>query len=115
MEASARTGHYSLTLGADRMDTAFLIWFADISMESTSRESNEIRPPGIVLGLDAKNLSSIAGEVHSYSGIISKMEESDKKLSDRLHAIEKEHAVIKWALMLFVGLIIGYVAKMLGR
>jgi len=92
---------------------AFLIWFSDLS-DSTDRvitEKPRDREPKPALGLDPNKLSGIAGEVQSFKGLLARMQESEKKITDRLHALERDHSVIKWAAAIVVSLIVGYIAK----
>lgn len=92
---------------------AFLIWFADLSDSAGSPATEKPRDKGPqpTLGLDPNKLNGIAGEVHSFKGLLARMEEKEKSMIDRLHAVEREHTVIKWAVTLIVGLLVGIIAR----
>ncbi|MBF0333327.1 MAG: deoxycytidine triphosphate deaminase [Alphaproteobacteria bacterium] len=95
---------------------AFLIWFADLvnETEGDATEKPRDKGPQPALGLDPNKLNGIAGEVHSFKGLLARMEEGKKELNERLHAVEREHMVIKWAVTLIVGLLVGILAKKMG-
>jgi dCTP deaminase len=48
-------------------------------------------------------INPIAGEIQSFAGLAAKITETDKKLADKIAAVEREQAVIKWATALLVG------------
>jgi dCTP deaminase len=48
-------------------------------------------------------INPIAGEIQSFAGLDAKITETDKKLADKITAVEREQAVIKWAAALLVG------------
>lgn len=93
-----------------RGQDAFLIWFSDLSdtdiSPETQKRKEEKRPSR---GLDANKLNGIAGEVHSFKGLLARMQEGEKKIQDRLNTIEREQAVIKWASAIIIGIIAGYI------
>lgn len=96
---------------------AFLIWFTDLvdqQMEGAATDKPRDKPPQPALGLDPNKLNGIAGEVHSFKGLLARMQEGEKKINDRLHAVEREHTVIKWAVTLMVGLLVGILARKIG-
>ncbi|MGE5598305.1 MAG: dCTP deaminase domain-containing protein [Bacteroidota bacterium] len=98
---------------------AFLIWFSDLvdlvdEQTLAPTDKPRTKPPQPALGLDPDKLNGITGEVHSFKGLLARMQEGEKKLTDRLHSLEREHTVMKWAVTLLVGLIVGILAKKLG-
>lgn len=48
----------------------------------------------------------IAGGLQSFAGLLSKINENDKKVSDRVNTLEREQSVLKWAIALAVGALI---------
>ncbi|WP_024576224.1 MULTISPECIES: hypothetical protein [unclassified Afipia] len=48
----------------------------------------------------------IAGGLQSFAGLLSKINENDKKVSDRVNTLEREQAILKWAIALAVGALI---------
>lgn len=80
-----------------RGEPCFLIWYADLDQPSDVEKK---------LGFDSipsELTGPIAGGVQSFAGLLSKINENDKKLGDRVSTLEKEQAVLKWALALAVG------------
>jgi dCTP deaminase len=80
-----------------RGESCFLIWYADLDRPSHLDKK---------IGFDSipSNLiGPIASGVQSFAGLLSKINESDKKLGDRLQIVEREQAVLKWAMALAVG------------
>lgn len=80
-----------------RGEPCFLIWYADLD-----------KPSDLELKVGHTTLPSeltgpIAGGLQSFAGLLSKINENDKKLSERVVAVEREQAVLKWALALAVG------------
>ncbi|MEN6543668.1 deoxycytidine triphosphate deaminase [Parvibaculum sp.] len=83
-----------------RGEPCFLIWYADLDRPS------EV---GLRKGYDSipsELTGPIAGGLQSFAGLLSKINENDKKLGDRLAAVEREQAVTKWATALVVGALI---------
>lgn len=81
-------------------EECFLIFYADLdgSKEVDVKKGyNSI--PSLLTG-------PIAGGLQSFAGLLSKINESDKKLNDRINALEREQAVLKWAIALAVGALI---------
>ena len=83
-----------------RGEPCFLIWYADLD-----------RPSDVQLRKGYQNIPSeltgpIAGGLQSFAGLHSKINENDKKLGDRLTAVEREQAVTKWGAALVVGVLI---------
>lgn len=83
-----------------RGEQCFLIWYADLDKPSTVEK---------VYGYDSipSDLTGrIAGGVESFSSLLAALNEGDKKLGDRISAVERDQAVIKWATALAVGALI---------
>lgn len=80
-----------------RGEPCFLIWYADLDRPSDVEKK---------LGFDSipsELTGPIAGGLQSFAGLLSKINENDKKLGDRISVVEREQAVLKWALALAVG------------
>jgi dCTP deaminase len=83
-----------------RGEACFLIWYADVDQPSEleKRHGYDTIPSDLT--------GPIAGGLQSFAGLLSKINENDKKLSDRIGAMEREQAVLKWATALAVGALI---------
>jgi dCTP deaminase len=83
-----------------RCEPCFLIWYADLDRPS------EVKPRKGYDSIPSELTGPIAGGLQSFAGLLSKINENDKKLGDRLAAVEREQAVTKWATALLVGALI---------
>ena len=68
-----------------RGQPAFLIWYASLDRETSFKKDGAAHK-----GIDAAVVTAIAGELQSLAGLSKKMENADKTLGERVHAIEKE-------------------------
>lgn len=75
-----------------RGDDCFLIWYADLDRPSAHIYSG----PGFD-GIPTRLINPIAGEIQSFEGLLAKIKETDKKLTDRLQAIQREQTALRWA------------------
>lgn len=75
-----------------RGDDCFLIWYADLD-----RTSAEIKIGGGFDSIPSALINPIAGEVQSFEGLLAKIEKVDDQLTGKVHAVEREQTVIKWA------------------
>jgi len=67
----------------------FLIWFADLDAASIKGKTSpgpSVIPPDLI--------NNITGELNSFQSLDKKMREEDRKLSDRIHSVEKTQARI---------------------
>lgn len=90
----------------ERGEACFLIWFASLDGE-TRRGKAE---PGFS-NIPTRLINPIAGEIQSFEGLLARIKENDKKATDRLNAIEREQAVVRWGTMLIVGAIVAFVLR----
>ena len=67
-----------------RGEPIFLIWYASLDQESTFRKDDSIKR-----GIDTKLITGIAGGLQSLAGLSKKIENVEKKLTERVHAVEK--------------------------
>lgn len=81
-----------------RGEPCFLIWYADLD-QPTDLETR----PGYDT-IPSELTGPIAGGLQSFAGLLSKI--NDKKTADRVGAIEREQAVLKWAMALAVGALV---------
>lgn len=83
-----------------RGEECFLIWFADLDQPSDlqKRVGHDTIPSELT--------GPIAGGIQSFAGLLSKITENDKKLTERMATVEREQAVLKWAMALAVGAMI---------
>jgi dCTP deaminase len=83
-----------------RGEPCFLIWYADLDRPSQveKRQGYDSIPSELT--------GRIAGGIQSFAGLLSKINDNDKKLGDRISAVEREQAVLKWATALAVGALI---------
>jgi dCTP deaminase len=80
-----------------RGEECFLIFYADLDRpEEVGVKKGYNAIPSSLTG-------PIAGGVQSFAALLSKINENDKKLTDRVNTLEREQAVVKWALALAVG------------
>lgn len=85
-----------------RGEECFHIWYASLEggVELPIKPGYDSIPSDII--------NSISGEIQSFAGLDAKIKESDKKLTERVVAVEREQAVIKWAAALVVGALITF-------
>jgi dCTP deaminase len=83
-----------------RGEQCFQIWFADLSSPCKEGETSGYNE------IPSKLIGPIAEGVQSFSSLNSKIDESAKKLSDRVGTLEREQAVIKWASALAIGALV---------
>lgn len=83
-----------------RGEPCFLIWYADLA------EPSELEKRMGYSSIPSELTGPIAGGLQSFAGLLSKINENDKKLTDRVGAMEREQAVMKWAMALAVGALI---------
>ena len=81
----------------ERCEECFHIWFADL------RDHEPMGPKVGYQNIPSEIINPIAGEIQSFAGLDAKITETEKTLSDKLTAVEREQTVIKWAAGLLVG------------
>lgn len=83
-----------------RGEPCFLIWYADLDRPS------DVKPRRGYDSMPSDLTGPIAGGLQSFAGLLSKINENDKKQADRLAAVEREQVVTKWATALVLGALI---------
>lgn len=86
-----------------RGEPCFLIWYADLDQPSNIGMRDGFK------SIPSELTGPIAGGLQSFAGLLSKINENDKSIDKRLNKVERDHAIMRWA----AGIIIG-VAIMLG-
>lgn len=81
----------------ERCEECFHIWFADV------RDHEPMGPKVGYHNIPSEIINPIAGEIQSFAGLDAKITETDKRLADKITAIEREQTVTKWAAALLVG------------
>jgi Deoxycytidine deaminase len=88
-----------------RGEECFLIWYASLDRPSVLQKKMGFKEiPSDLLG-------PIATGVESFAGLKSKIDENDKKLSERVATVERDQAVMKWASALVIGAMISFGLK----
>lgn len=80
-----------------RGEQCFLIWYATLDGPS------DVKPKHGYAEIPSDLIGRISGGIQSFAGLLSKINENDKKLADRITTVEREQAVLKWAIALAVG------------
>lgn len=88
-----------------RGEECFLIWYASLDRPSVLQKKMGFE------AIPSDLLGPIATGVESFAGLKSKIDENDKKLSDRVTTVEREQAVMKWASALVIGAMITFGLK----
>jgi len=83
-----------------RGEECFLIWYADLDQPS------DTQPKKGYDGIPSELTGPIAGGVQSFAGLLSKIDENEKKVGDRVGVLEREQAVLKWAATLMVAAVV---------
>jgi len=81
-------------------EECFLIFYADLD------RPKEVKVKEGYDGIPSHLTGPIAGGLQSFAGLLSKINENDKKLTDRVNTLEREQAVVKWAIALAVGALV---------
>ena len=87
----------------------FLIWFAGLDRETACKKDDTIHK-----GIDPELVTAVAGELQSFASLSKKIDDVDKALGDRVHALEKEqtkyHVIGAVSLTLLLALTIKWIA-----
>ena len=65
-----------------------------------------------LLHIPSEIITPIAGEVQSFAGLKESIDEVQDDLGDRLHAIEREVGILRWALPLLLTLVVGLLVRL---
>lgn len=83
-----------------RGEECFLIFYADLDQPKDLPVKNGYD------SIPSELTGPIAGGLQSFASLLSKMNENDKKLTDRVNTVEREQAVLKWAMALAIGALV---------
>jgi dCTP deaminase len=83
-----------------RGEECFLIFYADLD------QPGELPVKKGYNSIPSRLTGPIAGGLQSFASLLSKINENDKKLVDRINSVEREQAVLKWAMALAVGALV---------
>ena len=85
-----------------RGQPTFLVWYASLDRETAFKKDGAIRR-----GIDTEVVAAVSGELQSFAGLSKKIEDVDKALGDRVHAIEKEQTRYRVIAMVVLMLVTG--------
>jgi dCTP deaminase len=86
-----------------RGDEWFMISFVDLDLPAD--------PPRTVPGYDGiptEFTSALSSEFLTLKGLDAKLDKNKSELMERLHLMEREHTIIRWAMVLLLGAVISY-------
>jgi dCTP deaminase len=83
-----------------RGEPCFLIWYADLDQPKDVEKKRGFD------SIPSELTGPIAGGLQSFAGLLSTINENDKKIGDRVSAVEREQAVLKWAMALAIGALV---------
>lgn len=83
----------------------FEVFFADLdrSTEKSYSKSSKKKP---LLRIEPEIISSIAGRFETLPGLKKKIEEIEAELEERVHSLEREQSVMRWAAALILAFLI---------
>ena len=85
------------------------VWYASLDCETTFKRDGPIQE-----GIDPQVVTAIAGELQSFASLSKKIENVDKALGDRVHALEKDqikyHVIGAVSLTLLLALTVKWIA-----
>jgi dCTP deaminase len=93
-------------LHLERGQACFLIWYCSLDRTTTELWSGQGYS-----GVPVDLINPIAGEVQSLAGLAKKMSETERELSDKVHAVEKEHMYIKAGMALLTAFALGVAVR----
>ena len=85
-----------------RGQPTFLIWYASLDRETAFKKDGTIHK-----GIDTDLVTAVAGELQSFAGLSEKIDDVDRALGDRVHAIEKEQTRYRVIAVVALALVIG--------
>ncbi|MBZ9649742.1 deoxycytidine triphosphate deaminase [Sphingobium sp. 3R8] len=94
-----------------RGDALFMVTFADLD-EKTAKPRRDLKPQ---LNIPTDIILPIAGEIQSLAGLKANIDDVEREFDERLHAIERDVAILRWALALMLGAVVTLVVRMLIR
>ncbi|KQV57384.1 MULTISPECIES: hypothetical protein [unclassified Caulobacter] len=80
-------------------------WFM-ISFAGLDRASGRVREKPGFDSIPSSLLSPLSGQVLTLKGVDTKIDETEERLIERLHAIERDHTITRWAALLVLAALI---------
>jgi dCTP deaminase len=98
---NAGPGPIHLSQGED----CFLIWYADLDKPSVvEKKKGYDSIPSDLTG-------PLASGIESFASLLSKITQNDKKMNERVAAIERDHKALQWASALILAILIAMATK----
>ncbi|WP_129792141.1 deoxycytidine triphosphate deaminase [Sphingosinicella sp. CPCC 101087] len=91
-----------------RNEECFLIWYADLA------EAGPAQTKFGYANIPSHLTGPLAAGIQSFAGLESKISETEKKFTDRVTALEREQAVLKWGFGLAAGVVLTLGLKQCG-
>lgn len=88
----------------------FLIWYASLDQRTTFKKNGPAKK-----GIDTELIVGIADELQSFAGLSKKIENVEKKLTERVHAVEKSQTHIKTLATIVVTIVVTIAAGLVIR
>ena len=86
----------------------FLIWYANLDCETAFKKDGTIH-----MGIDPEIVTAVAGKLLSFASLSKKINDVDKRLGDRVHAVEKEQTYYRVIGVIALGFIVALAVKWL--
>lgn len=85
----------------------FEIFFADLD-DKTERPYGTWKSKKPLFHIEPEAISAIAGEFETLKGLKNKIEDVQSDLEERIHSLEREQSVTRWAAALILGALIAF-------
>jgi dCTP deaminase len=85
----------------------FEVFFADLD-RPTDRPYQASVGTGAIFHIEPRFISPIAGEFETLKGLKNKIEDVEAELEERIHSLEREQSVTRWASALILGAVIAF-------
>jgi len=90
-----------------RGDALFTIFYTDL----TERTEKPRARQGGFLNIPADLISPIGGQIQSFEGLRTKIDEVEDDLDERLQKLEREGAIVRWATALILGALVALLVR----
>jgi dCTP deaminase len=87
-------------------EALFEVFFADLDQETTPYRPSDGK--GETYSIDTSYVAMIAGKFETLAGLKNKIEEVEDDLQERIHSLEREQSVTRWAAALILGALIAF-------
>lgn len=85
----------------------FEVFFSDLDQETDQNYlASTNKSP--IFRIEPRFIGPIAGEFETLKGLRNKIEDIESDLEDRIHALEREQSVVRWASALLLGAVIAF-------